>query len=90
MWGREKGSGNIVSTSLAAPDPKKGSGESQYKKFDCCRNVGGTNEIMPRLIRDVTTYLMCALNDISNTRADCNQDDGETTHYVERPFFEYR
>ena len=41
---------------------------------------------MPHLIRDVTTHLMCALNDISNTRADCNQDDGETTHYVERHF----
>ena len=41
-------------SSLAAPDPKKGSGESQYKKFDCCRNSCSTNQIAPRQISDVT------------------------------------
>ena len=44
--------------SLAAPDPKKiGSGESQYKKVWCHRNVGGTNQISPRQINDVTLVI---------------------------------
>ena len=44
--------------SLEAPDPKKiGSGESQYKKVWCHWNVGGTNQIYPRQINDVTLVI---------------------------------
>ena len=44
--------------SLAAPDPKNiGFGESQHKKVWCHRNVGGTNQISPRQINDVTLVI---------------------------------
>ena len=47
---------------LTAPDPKKiGSGESQYKKVWCHQNFGGTNQIFPRPINDVTFVIEIVL-----------------------------